>query len=382
MTALYRWTSTSKMSRPNTRLLAMAALVFLALAQQSVRPEAARAAANSYCSGENLAVGANWSVCWEIRANEGLAITHAFYTKAGFDRRVLADATVAQIFVPYETGQPRFHDVSYGLGAAMQTLSRPLDCPNGTILGGGKVCRTIEDRGITERYCAAGCRSKRGQALVLWSSSQMGAYNYIIKWDFHDDGTIEPAVGLTGVLQFGNTAHTHNVYWRLDVDIDDPENDRVEEFYRITPAWSNGQNGAFGWAPLLGETFRPNDLNTFRKWRVIDVNKKNAHGANWGYELVPNPRSGNLRTTLAEGFSRGELWVTKARSSERFVSTETQDLLSTYINGENVSGDDVVLWYAMHEHHEVRSEDSPYMPLEWMSFELRPRDYFDGNPLD
>ena len=359
------------------------ALVVATVAALASRPIPARAAANQFCSGEQLAVGANWSVCWEIRANEGLAITHAFYTKPGFDRRVLSDATVAQIFVPYETGQPRYHDVAYGLGPVMQALSQTLDCPGGALLANRRVCRQVEDRGLTEKFCAGGsCATRRGKALVLWSSIQSGAYNYIIKWEFHDDGVVEPALGLAGVLQFGRTAHIHNIYWRLDLDIDDAENDRVEEFYRIIPATSDGTVGVNGWSQLLGETFRPNDLFTFRKWRVSDTRRTNAGGRPWSYELVPSPGNGNLRTTRAEGYTRGELWVTRAHASERFVSTDTQDILSTYLNGESISGQDVVLWYVMHEYHEVRDEDAPYMPLEWMSFELRPRNYFNQNPLD
>jgi primary-amine oxidase len=367
--------------RPLTLAIA-AVLLCLAGLAGAARPRAAQAAANQFCSGQNLAVGANWSVCWEIRANEGLAITHAFYTKTGFDRRVLSDATVAQMFVPYEVGQPRYHDVAYGMGAAMQVLTAQ-ECAGGTLLASGRVCRQIESRGLTERFCSDGrCRSKDGRSLALWGSSQMGAYNYLTKWEFHDDGAIEPQIALAGVLQFGQTGHLHNAYWRLDLDIDDPAGDGVEEFYRLTPAGNDGSRGVFGWNPLLAETFRPNDLFTFRKWRVLDVNRRNAGGQSWSYELVPSPGSGNLRTTPAEGFSRGELWATVARPNERFVSTEQADYLSTYVNGETLSNQDVVLWYALHEHHEVRAEDSPYMPLEWIGFELRPRNYFDQNPLD
>jgi primary-amine oxidase len=368
-------------SRPTRLFLITLVLCLAGLAGWAARPLTAQASAAAYCSGQYLAVGANWSVCWEIRANEGLAITHAFYTKPGFDRRVLADATVAQIFVPYETGLPRYHDVAYGLGPAMTPLT-PADCAGGTLLANGTVCRQIEDHGLTERFCANGCWSRRGHELVLWSSSQMGAYNYLTRWSFHDDGTIQPALGLAGVLQNGTIGHSHNVYWRLDIDLDDAGNDGLEEFYRITPAYSDGRIGVSSWVPILGETYRANDLLTFRKWRVRDLLKSNVQGKSWSYELVPSPGSGNLRTTLSEGFTRGEAWLTRAHSNERFVSTETADLLSTYLSGEPVEGQDIVLWYALHELHEVRTEDAPYMPLEWRSFELRPRDYFDGNPLD
>lgn len=355
-----------------------AALVAIAVIGLTARDSSA--AASQYCRGEQLAVGANWSVCWEIRAHEGLAITHAFFTKDGFDRRVLSDATVAQIFVPYETGQPRYHDVAYGLGLNLQSFG-PGDCPDGALLAGGRVCRQIEDRGLAERMCVEGnCASQRGEELVLTAGTQMGAYHYLLRWAFHDDGVIEPAVGLAGTLQFGDTAHVHNMYWRLDVDIDDPGNDRVEEFYRISPGYTDGTIGANGWVPLLGETYRPDDLATFRKWRVADVVGTNASGRPWSYELVPSPGNGSYRSNASEGFTRGEFWVTRNEPDERFVSTDDADLLSTYIDGGDIDGEDVVVWYAMHEYHEVRSEDRPYMPIEWMSFHLQPRDFFDANP--
>jgi Cu2+-containing amine oxidase len=359
-------------------LVALLVLVSLAAA----RPAPAHASAADYCSGEYLAIGANWSVCWEIRANEGLAISHAFYTKEGFDQRVLSDGTVAQIFVPYEVGEPRYHDVAYGLGPATQPLSADVDCPYGELLAGGRVCKELVDRGLAERFCAGACAARRGRALRLWSSSQMGAYNYITVWTFKDDGTIEPQMGLTGALQFGDTAHVHNIYWRLDVDLVDSAGDSVEEFWRINPTSGGGLTGAYGWNPLLGETYRPNDLYTFRKWRVADRNRENSQGAVRSYELIPHMGDGNFRSTAEEGFTRGEFWVTAQKPGERFVSTEDSDLLSSYIDGDPINGEDIVIWYAIHEHHEVRDEDAPYMPAEWMHFSLRPRDFFDANPLD
>lgn len=371
------------MNIPARRFLLGAGLMGLALLAFGLQsPTPASAAANQFCSGQALATGANWSICWEVRANEGLAITHAFYTKAGFDRRVMSDGTVAQIFVPYEVGQPRYHDVAYGLGAGMQIINQA-ECPGGALLAGARVCRMMTPAHLHERFCAQGsCRYMMGQALQLWSSSQMGAYNYITRWTFHPDGHITPEVGLAGVLQFGRTAHVHNVYWRLDLDIDDPAGDGVEEFFRVVPANNDGSKGVNGWNPLLAETFRPTELMTFRKWRVLDLNKKNAGGRNWSYELIPSPGDGSLRTTPAEGFTRGELWATVSRPAERFVSTEQADYLSTYVNGESIQNQDVVLWYTTHTYHEVRDEDSPYMPMEWAGFTLRPRNFFDKNPMD
>lgn len=362
-----------------TSKIAIVLVAAAALWAHQVTP--AQAAASDYCSGEQLVVGANWSVCWEVRANEGLMVSDAFFTKPGMDRRVLSGASIAQIFVPYEPGMPRYHDVAYGLGPAMQRI--PAAACHGTLLYGGKVCREIEDMGLAEFFCSEGnCHSTLGQALVLWSSTQMGAYNYLIRWTFHSDGTIEPGVGMTGVLQFGPTPHTHNVYWRMDLDMDDAGNDQVEEFYRIVPAWSDGRAGASGWNPLLAETYRSTDQNTFRRWRITDTVRKNANGTPIGYVLLPRAMDGHYRSTAAEGFTRGEFFVTAARDTERFVSTDTEDLLSTYLNGESVTGADVVLWYVGNAHHQPRDEDVPYMPTMWVNFSMVPSGFFDKNPIN
>ena len=367
--------------RTGSRCLVVVAATFLLVALYAP-PVTARADASLYCEGEQLAVGANWSVCWSMRAQEGLIVEHAFYTAPPFDRRVLSGASVAQIFVPYDTGTPRYHDVAYGLGPAMQTLDDSLDCPDGTLLAGGKVCRRIEDRGVTERLCSGGnCSTRRGESLVLWSSSQMGMVNYLVRWEFRDDGSIAPAVGVTGALQYGDVSHSHNVYWRLDFDIDDPGGDTVQEFWRINPAYGDGSTGVHGWTTLLAETRRATDLATFRKWRVVDDAGVNAGGRAWSYEIIPSPGDGWLRTTTREGFSRGELWLTRARSEERYVSTETEDLLSGYLDRDPVVGEDVVVWYAVHQYHEVRDEDKPMMPVQWVTFDIQPRDFFDANPV-
>lgn len=364
-------------SLPRLVGLALAAGLMFAFGAGS----SARAAAGPQCSGQQLALGAGWTVCWEIRAHEGLVITDAFFGDGEAMRRVLSGAAIAQVFVPFDAGQPRYHDVAYGMGPAMQGL--PAEACDGSLLADGRVCRETVDRSLAQFFCSEGdCRARVGISMALWSSSQMGAYNYLTRWTFMDDGVIEPALGITGVLPLGGAAHTHNVYWRLDLDMDDPGGDRVEEFFRIKPAWSDGLEGASGWAPLLAETYRGNDAATFRRWRVADAHKTNANGSPIAYELDPTIGDGSFRSVAEEGYTRGEFWVTRARDSERFVSTEEADLLSSYLNGESVADADVVVWYVAHALHEVRDEDRPYMSTRWVSFQLRPNGFLNETPGD
>ncbi|MEE9266520.1 MAG: hypothetical protein V3V86_07335 [Gammaproteobacteria bacterium] len=41
---------------------------------------------------------------------------------------------------------------------------------------------------------------------------------------------------------------------------------------------------------------------------------------------------------------------------------------------------DLVVWYTMGMHHQVRAEDWPVMPTASHSFDIRPFDFFDRNP--
>src|SRR5262249_13380014 len=56
-----------------------------------------------------------WKVRWATKIGNGLYIQEAWYKKTPKDDwfQVIGDARVAEIFVPYQVGDPRFWDVSY-----------------------------------------------------------------------------------------------------------------------------------------------------------------------------------------------------------------------------------------------------------------------------
>ena len=51
------------------------------------------------------------------------------------------------------------------------------------------------------------------------------------------------------------------------------------------------------------------------------------------------------------------------------------------VNGEEVDGADIVLWYNAHFEHVVRDEDELNMPAEHMGLELRPRSWRKTSPF-
>ena len=128
---------------------------------------------------------------------------------------------------------------------------------------------------------------------------------------------------------------------------------------------------------------------------ISDKNLKNADGRNIGYELVPHI-TGIWRgiTGSSEPWSGAELWVTSFEPCERLAvfndipyipedcAASAQDL-QEMMNGELVDGSagtDLVVWYANRMLHYPRDEDMERMPMEWMSFDLVPRNLHFQNP--
>ena len=372
---------------------------------------AADAALDFNCSVEyqvdhTMANGARWQMCWERRDAEGIVLHDVTYTPPGGDSvEVLGRAALAQIFVPYDDNWARFHDLSdYGLG----TIDEPFnhmnnltagDCPNGDLVTEDTynvMCQTEAPAGYSYKDY-----DQQGQAtsLNLFSVSHIGAYNYIVAWNFDDDGTIRPEVGATGQLQaidFGGQstagwplgggrigiAHMHSFYWRLDFDVAGTRfDDRVEELEAV-PAAGNTQRRNTRQA-FTTEVARRVAPQSFRSWRVRDLNEVNADNHPVSFEIVPDT---DHIFRGPEQFTQNELYVTKQRTCERFASHNVQSCaaspnqVSGFVNGEGIAGQDLVVWYGSAFHHLPRDEDEDHMHPHWSGFSIIPRDLTATNP--
>ncbi len=341
-----------------------------------------------------------WRVCWQVQAKYGLVITSAEFRilqdgVATPSRwvQVLGDARVSEIFVPYHEGSTRFYDMT-GFTFILFPLTAA-DCPSstgGTLLGQNLVCRQVRDRGLLWKF---GSHLQRGSELVMWSVLRASYYYYVIEWTFRDDGVIAGRVGATGKA-LTTMAHTHNVVWRLDVDLDGSGGDSA---YRGTH--TEGLPG-----PTATDTEIPIEREAGIEWdplhfHTIDVhdgNLQNSRGHPVSYQLVPS-RSGSARHQ--EQFTNYDFWVTRPYSS--FKSHYNPDLsardLPDYVNPpDSVSETDLVLWYRDAIHHRTRDEDGHWMlwfndgendifqwtgetPVNWVGFTLVPHNLFSCTPL-
>jgi primary-amine oxidase len=391
---------------------ATAAIVLLAGAVPVALNLAADAAGSLNCSSgyqvdETLTNGARWQMCWERQLNEGIVLHDVTYTPIGGQPiEVLFRASLAEIHVPYDNNGARFHDLSdYGLGYDWYIDDlQPGDCPNGdlltdTTINSNVLCQTEAPTGYAYKDYA---QQAQATSLNLFSVSHIGAYNYVVAWNFDDDGTIRPEVGATGSLQLyggspqstwpmggGNraVAHMHNFYWRLDFDVDGAGNDRVEEMEALP---TNGRSQLRNTRrPFTSEVARRVAPGGFRSWRVLDTVSDNADGHPVSWELLPNTDN-IFRGPTYEPYSQNQLYVTRNRLCERFAThnvptgncrSSPNDSVAAFANGESLSnGQDLVVWYGASFHHLPRDEDEDHMHPHWTGFSIVPRDLTATNP--
>lgn len=319
-----------------------------------------------------FAAGTRWKLCWQVQTGPNLIITGAWFQTAPKAPwiKLIYDARVSQLFVPYHAGSPRYLDMTYGgTGFGFFPVSKD-DCPasaGGTILGpNAEVCKQFRDRGLAWRHDA---ELRRGEELVLWSILAAENYNYIIEWTFRDDGVVMGRVGATGYVA-GPDTHVHGPIWRLDLDLNGACCDTVEEFAHKESGWTGldsfntvANEGGIVWNPVKFSTLHLSDAT---------LQNGNKHKSIW--MLMPTRDGTPLHE---EDFTKYAFWVSRYRWNETLG-----DSLPSYTKpAETVANRDVVLWYYGGLHHLVRDEDSDMTHLMWVGFMLKPHDVFDQTPM-
>ena len=308
-----------------------------------------------------------WKLCWQVLNGPNLVITGAWFRPdpAAQWIKLIYDARVAQLFVPYHAGSPRYLDVGYGFGPV--PLSR-VDCPSpGAILGTNKeVCKQLRDRGLMWKHDAL---ARRGEELVLWSVMAAANYNYIVEWTFRDDGVVMGRVGATGQIA-GTNAHMHGPIWRLDIDLNGACCDTVATFKHT----ESGATASDAMTDVTVEGGRKWNPLAFTMLHVRDGSLMNAARQASEWHLMPT-RDGT--PMHQEPFTTNAMWVTRYKWSETFG-----ELLPTYVQpAETIANSDVVLWYYGGLHHLVRSEDTQMTHLMWVGFMLKPHNVWAKTPF-
>ena len=122
---------------------------------------------------------------------------------------------------------------------------------------------------------------------------------------------------------------------------------------------------------------------TKRFWRVRDNTELNTDGFPVSYDILAMDTGHRDVGPTSEPWTFDDIYATRYRGCERFISHNPSDPggcssdgdVSDFVNGETLSGEDLVIWFGVTFHHIPRDEDESYMHAHWNHFRLIPRDW-------
>ncbi len=398
-----------------------------------VQPERA-----SFSLEGNLLRWQKWWLRIGFNYREGLVLHTVGYEDGGRTRPVAHRLSFAEMVVPYRDPTPAHYrrtafDIGeWGLGFMTTSLELGCDCLGeisylDAVLHDTRgepytirnaVCIHEEDDGILWKHVDAqsGAETRRQRRLVVSFHVTVGNYEYLVYWRLYQDGNIQAEVRATGIMvtthfpegrqpPYGTLVdertyapfHQHFLIARLDLDVD---GERNTVHVTDSEALPTGADNPHGLAlvqrstPLRTERDGRQDYDwgTQRGWKVVNDQVRNGLGTPVGYKLVPgdcfpamlDPDSPVLRRAQALGHT---LWVTPFHEAERwpcgeFVvqSREDRGLPVWTAQDRSIEDTDIVLWYVFGIHHITRPEEWPVMPVDTVSFWLKPVGFFDRNP--
>ena len=380
-----------------------------------------------------------WSMRLGFNYREGPTIHCVGYEDGGRVRPIAHRLSFAEMVVPYrDPSVDHYRRTAYdvgewGLGFMTTSLELGCDCLGeivyvDAVLHDSRgepftihnaICIHEEDNAVLWKHIdvpAERAEVRRARRLVVSAHLTVANYEYLVYWRFYQDGSIECEVRASGIMVATHFAdeepppygtlidhrtyapfHQHFIVARLDMDVDGENNTVIMSESEPLPT---GPDNPHGLAmvqrnvPLRTEAEGKQDYSwaTQRTWKVENPNRRNALGTSVAYKLVP---TGAIPALMDEGspvFQVAQvightLWVTPYERDERwpcgeFVNQNRTDngLPRWTAANRPIENTDVVLWYVFGIHHITRVEDWPIMPVDTVSFWLKPFGFFDRNP--
>ncbi|CAM8894116.1 unnamed protein product [Rhodiola kirilowii] len=261
--------------------------------------------------------------------------------------------------------------------------------------------------------------------LVVRMAASVANYDYIVDWEFQTDGLINIKVGLSGILMVKGTSyshmnqvsnredmygtllaenvvgiiHDHYVTFYLDMDVDGSDNSFVKvDLSRKKPSPGESPRKSYLQATRhVAKTEKDAQIKLKlyepSEFHVINPNKKTKIGNPVGYKVVPHGTAASLLDLddppqKRAAFTNNQIWVTPYNRSEEWAGglfvyqNEGEDNLSVWSDRDRpIENKDVVLWYTLGFHHIPCQEDFPIMPTVESSFDLKPVNFFERNPI-
>jgi primary-amine oxidase len=190
--------------------------------------------------------------------------------------------------------------------------------------------------------------------------------------------------------------HAHFFCFKLDLDIDGVNNSFETVMLKKVRNGQALRKSMWVAIPRIEKREADAKLNEDPRqpalWRVVNPNVNDAEGYPVGYELIPAPRTADLLDPddyprKRAGFADYQLWVTPYTAEQAAAGrypnqSHGGDGLPAWTReNRSIENTDLVLWYTIGFNHMPAPEDWPILPTMWHEFELRPRGFFDHNPV-
>ncbi len=312
----------------------------------------------------------NWKVHVGFNYREGIVLNNITYNDKGNERGVFYRLSLAEMVVPYgnpEHPHQRKHAFDlgeYGGGYMTNSLALGCDC-KGAIhymdanfvnrAGSSQtiknaICIHEEDAGILFKHTDFRDDSvivTRGRKLLISHVFTAANYEYCVYWTFHQDGTVQLEIKLTGILNTyamnpgedihgwgtevypGVNAHNHQHLFclRIDPNIDGPNNTIFQVDAKAAAGEVGSEENKHGNAFYAHKTkyttpteaMADYDGSSSRTWEMANTNKVNPYSHKpVSYKLVSRevptllPKEGGLVWKRA-GFARHAIHVTKCK---------------------------------------------------------------------
>jgi len=382
-----------------------------------------------------------WHFRFAMHPREGLILYTVRYEDHGKLRSIMYRAGLSEMVVPYADPDPAwffrnaFDEGEYGIGHMSYPEEPGSDAPPNAqffdaVFGDERgapfeISRAValyeRDGGLLWKHVDEKTeinQSRRARDLALGWIATVGNYEYGFNWVFHQDGTLEMEMLLTGIMEpkalqapgqhdpYGHLVtpdieavhHQHFFNFRLDLDVDGPNDNSVVEMNTVAlpPGKENPYHNAFVDKEQVLRTEQEGqrnlNLESARVWKVINRSVKNGAGEPVAYSLVPGDNavpyaSPESSMRKRAGFLNAQLWVTPYDPTELYAAGDYVaqspggDGLVRWVKANrSIDGKDVVLWYTLGLTHLPRPEDWPVMPVVHAGFRLVPTGFFDRNP--
>ena len=384
-----------------------------------------------------------WQMRVSLHPREGLVLHKIGYEDDGRLRPICYRASLAEMVVPYGDAsvghyfKNAFDSGECGIGRLVNSLELGCDCLGEIVYldgvvtderGGARtienaICIHEEDAGLLWKHTyrhpdERGTQSwlRRSRRLVISTIATVDNYDYGFYWYFYQDGSWEHEVKATGIVQtmaiedddpqvtrhkiapnLAGVHHQHFLSFRLDMEVDGPENTVYEvDTVPLPLGPENPFHNTFTAqaTPIASEAEGGREVNSSaaRHWRISNDSVQNTVGASPAYVLTPGATVSMMadeRSMIARraAFARKQLWVTAYDALERYpagdypAQSEPGLGIPSWISANRpLAQSDVVLWYTVGMNHIVRPEDWPVMPVQRAGFSMKPWGFFEHNP--